>query len=291
MNIEFYKNRNLGDRFSASAEFIRENGLTLFKHIFIPALPLVILQAYFTTRYVGMAAAIADNPENVAAFGGSVLLLFLFTILLALYIPSMAGALMSRYEAGLLTKETTFKDLSGKMFSNMGKYFVIGLLIGLLVGGAAIILSLLMVLFAGISVVITVIFGILLFFALLAILPPLALAYFPAFFQEAGAGESLKKGISLGFKNWGTTLATILIAGIMTIVFYVVFAVPYYVWIAFEGLSGSGIITYLLTLLTSMSTLFVTPLTFVFLAFQYFSIVEKEEGISLQSKVDEFDNL
>jgi len=33
------------------------------------------------------------------------------------------------------------------------------------------------------------------------------------------------------------------------------------------------------------------PIMFIFIAFQYFSIMEKEQGVSLQSKVSEFENL
>jgi len=287
-NIEFYKNRNLGDRFSASAQFIRENGVILFKQIFIPALPLVIIQAFFLMKYTGLAVMFANGGYS-ASFFGYALLYFLFTALLSLYIPSMTGALMSKYEAGLLTRETKFGDLSNKMFSNMGKFFVIMLLIGLIGGGIAFVLALLWAGIAAISSVIAAIFAILLFVAICAILPPLALAYFPAFFQDAQAGASIKKGFSLGFKNWGTTFATILIAGLITAVISLLFYAPYLIWSLLGG--SIGILTYLFTLLASMGTIFVTPLTLIFLAFQYFSIVEKEEGISLQSKVEEFDNL
>ena len=52
-----------------------------------------------------------------------------------------------------------------------------------------------------------------------------------------------------------------------------------------------NIISYILATLSAIGTLLAYPIMIVLFAFQYFSIVEKEEGVSLQSKMDEFENL
>ena len=299
--IEFYKNRSLGDRFSASAQFIRQNWLVFFKNIIIPAIPIVLIQAFFSMRYSGFLSSLLGNLRNMEnldymnnmmspSYMGSALLLGLLSFILMLYMYAMSGSLMSYYNEGLLTKETKFKELSGKMFSNMGKMFLVMLLLIVIIFVVFFILALLMAaVMSSNSGIMAVIFMIIMFAAIFAIMPPVALSYFPAFFQGAGVWGSIKKGIGLGFKNWGSTFATIFIAGIITAIISYIFGLPYQLWIMFSG--GSGIIGYILALISTIGTLLVTPLTFVFLAFQYFSIVEKEEGISLQSQVDEFDDL
>jgi Zn-dependent M28 family amino/carboxypeptidase len=103
-------------------------------------------------------------------------------------------------------------------------------------------------------------------------------------------GTSIKKGFILGFKNWGSTFAMIIVLGVATVVISFVFGLPYTIW-TLTHLGQSDAVSYILGGISSLSEAFVTPLVFVFLAFQYFSIAENEEGISLQSKVEEFDNL
>jgi len=119
-------------------------------------------------------------------------------------------------------------------------------------------------------------------------MPPLYLVRFPALFQEESTMGSIKKGFRLGFKSWGTTFVTILVVGIVSGIISGVLGLPLILYAYF---GTSEIISYVLSCLMSLGTAIVTPLAFVFFAFQYFSVAEQSEGISLQSKIEEFDNL
>jgi len=130
----------------------------------------------------------------------------------------------------------------------------------------------------------------LLIFGLIAVLPPLSLIIFPSLFRGASVWESISKGLGIGFKNWGSTFGVLFIVGLMSVVVSYLLELPPQFWMLFHP-GQTGVVLYLLTILSSLASVFVTPFLFVFLAFQYFSITEKEEGISLQNKVDEFDNL
>jgi hypothetical protein len=166
---------------------------------------------------------------------------------------------------------------------------LIGLVLALIGIVAYIAMVLVTVLLALIYKPLAILVAVLLGAAIVAVLPPLYLVRFPAFFQEASTMDSIRKGFRLGFKSWGTTFLTILIVGLVSGVISAILGLPYIIWLIIGG--QSEIVSYVLSCLLSLGTAFVAPLTFVFLAFQYFSVAEQTEGISLQSKIEEFDNL
>ena len=282
--IEFYKNRSLSERFSAAAEFIRQNWKMMYKIVLIPAIPLVLLQGYFTQNYLSLMKNVGRLESTHGLLGGVGMYLLVFMALMII-LYAVSGAIMSRYEAGLLTKETRWKDLSSKIRANLGKVFLISFITLMIVIFVSFIIGGLVVVSASTALITMLLFIVVLF----AIIPALALIYYPALFQGASVWKSVKKGFRFGFKSWGTTFLTILIIGVATVVISYLFQLPYIIWTIFA--SHSGIVSYLLATLSTCGFVFVTPLTFVFLAFQYFSVVEKEEGISLQAKIEEFDNL
>jgi hypothetical protein len=294
--IEFYQKRDLGERFSASAEFIRQNWMVMYKIILMVAIPLALLQGYFQQIYM---SAYLSNITRILT-GGDITMMnelynnagmwiyVLVSLLSMLALFAISGAILSRYEEGLLSKETTLQDLGNKILSNMANLLMIGLAL-ILFGIVALIVFVLLVAFLTKA---SGFFAFLIaFVAIIAIVPPLYLVRFPAIFRGASTMESIKEGLQLGFKSWGSTFLMIIIIGIASYVISLVFVLPFTIWNLFNIGSEPGVVSYILSGFSSLSTAFVTPLVFVFLAFQYFSVVEKIEGISLQSKVDEIDNL
>ena len=288
--IEFYKNRSLEDRISTSVEFIRQNGKVLYMMILIPAIPLALIQGYFGQGYFTSAFDFQHigNPYeilyNAGAYGG-------ISLLLGLIVQAITAAVMNGYQGGYLIKETKLKDLRSEIFSNMGKIFLVGLVIGLLVVGGAVLFSLLVVVLTMISKVLMIICIILLFIGVFVLAVPLSLAVFPALFQGASIGESIKKGFTLGYKNWGSTFLTILIAGAISGVVSYTFMLPNMIWSILHVNESWSVVSYILNTISAFAPAFVGPVSFIFLAFQYFSVTEQSEGISLQSKIEEFDKL
>ena len=294
--IEFYTNRSLGERFSASAEFIRQNWKVMYKIILMVAIPLALLQGYyqqhFMSAYLGSISRIVSGGDasaiNELYTNSGMWIFLLISLLSALVLSAMSGAILSRYEEGLLNKTTTLSDLGDKIVSNMGKLFMIGLAM-ILIGIVAIIaLVLIIVAMAKISGFLTVLIAVV---AVFSIVPGLCLLRFPALFQGASTMESIKKGVRLGFKSWGTTMLMIIIIGVASYVIKLIFGLPFTIWNLFNIGNEPGIVSYTLSGISWLGEAFITPLTFVFFAFQYFAVVDKVEGISLQSKVEEFDNL
>ena len=94
----------------------------------------------------------------------------------------------------------------------------------------------------------------------------------------------------MGFRNWGSLFVAIILTGIIFMVAYMVFNLPLQVITLFSQ-GNITLVSYIFATLSAIGTMIFTPITVVIFAFQYFSIVEKEEGISLQSQLNEFENL
>ncbi|MCL2651843.1 MAG: hypothetical protein FWD60_12595 [Candidatus Azobacteroides sp.] len=291
--IEFYKNRSFGERLSSAADFLRQNWKVFYKNLLIPAIPFILLLAYTLPEYVKWAQIAmplflqGGDPSAVLAAGSFGLLFFPVMMCFSLYLFAMSGAIMKLYEEGGLTDKTSWNDLSGRMFSNAGKIFLVGLAMLLIVIVASLIIGLLIgTVGAGLRILLVI----LLIFGLIAVWPPLYMIIFPTLFRGASVWKSIGDGLRVGFKNWGTTFGVLFIAELIGAIVSYVFILPVELWILFNP-GQASVEMYVFAVLLSLALVLIVPFVFVFLAFQYFAIAEKEEGISLQNKIDSFDNL
>jgi len=292
--IEFYKTRNLGERFSAAEQFIRQNWKALCKIILIPAIPLVLVMGYFERQFsLSMnnltvnAAEYQDLSEFFYDFGSIFSIYVLIISLFIIVIYALSATVMTCYEENYQNIETNLKKLSHKIFSNMKKVFLVNLAVGLLF---VTVFAIFITLIAFAPSILKVFGIIILVLGIFAIFPTISLVFYPAIFQGTSIWLSVIKGIKIGFKNWGTTFVILLIAGIATSILSALLQSPYLVMQVINP-GQTGIVPFILALLSSFAYVIVTPLSFIFLAFHYFSILEKEEGISLKSKIEQFDNL
>jgi hypothetical protein len=300
--IEFYKNRTLGERFAATGDFIRQNWRVLLKNIAYIGVPLALIQGFFMQNYaqgVFSLANVVTNPYSIYSNINWISYLFtiLFSILLNLFLFSMTGAILNKYLKGSLTENTGWADLKDNVFSLAGQLFIQGLIlcagIAVIAFFAAIIIGLVsLVAIAGGAVggVLTAIVALLILGLLFAVLAPLCLIVYPLFFENASAWEAITKGFRLGFRYWGSTFVTVFLGGLLSATVSYILAMPYIVYILFN-MGQSGWVGYILAMISSLVGIIIYPVLIVFLSFQYTSIIEREEGISLQSKVEEFDKL
>ncbi|GHT75599.1 hypothetical protein AGMMS50262_11370 [Bacteroidia bacterium] len=293
--IEFYKSRSVGEVLSAAADFLRQNWKILYKNILIIGAPLAVLQGIFLNNYSAAAKTVALGAGNVVEFGLNTLLFFVIAAVLSLFVYSITATMINRYGEGALTENTKWGDLKDSVYDFAGKTFVIGLILILVIVVLAFVVGIISFGLGSASSIGAGIFKLIIFGLVIAFLPGLTLTFFPAYYSDYSAWDSFKTGISLGLRHWGSTFLVLLVAGIIAAVFSIILAGGYQIWSLLSitlqlGVVGT-IIAYVLAIVASFATLLATPITIVFLSFQYFSIVEKEDGISVQSGIDEFDNL
>ena len=296
--IEFYKKRTLGERFSAASDFVRQNWKILWKNVAYIGIPLAILQGYFMQNYMQniFSIMIDRNFEDINWF--SLIMLSIVSSVLILFLFSMTGSILYNYNKGNLDENSGWNELQGDMFSILGKYIIQGLVVcgitvvvilvfGLLIGGLA---------FTGggiVSGVVGIIFILLLYAVIFALLPPLSLMIYPIIFEKASPWQGVMKGFRLGFKNWGAVFLTVFLASLLSGMITNVISMPYIINMMFNMTEGGegGIMDYFLAAFIPISYVIIYPVTTIFIGFQYTSIVEKEEGISLQNKIDDFEQL
>ena len=296
--IEFYKRRSVGEVLSAGADFIRQNGKVLFKNAFIIGGPLACLHGYFMHKYT-----VASKYESLMLSGGDLssfyfnLVFYLITAMaLSLFLYSITTAIISSYGEDKLTPHAGWNDLKGNLFLHVKRILVVSLLVIVAVVLFALVVG---AIYGGLGTFSTAAaFGFLLVIIGFVVVfsPGLSLLVYPAIFHQQSAGSSIATAFSLGFRYWGSTFLVLLVSGIVMAVFSYLVAGLYEIWMVF-GLKilpmgvVFEIISYILAIIASLASVVATPVLVTFLAFQYFNIVEQEEGVSVQSEMDEFDNL
>jgi len=291
--IEFYKNRTLSERFSASVDFLKQNWKILYKNILIGALPLAIIGGYFSQYYM-KASFTGLYSGGTLANPLYILIYLLAAVALGIYLNAMPGAILKRYDEGKLTPATSWGDLSGTMFSLSGKTFAIGFIVTVIIVIIAAafvgVLSLLAEGSKGGAFFVGLLAVLILMPVLFAFLPSLVLSLYPAYFSKVSIWESIKIAFGMGFRNWGSLIVTLLLAGIAMYIIMIIFSIPNII-VLFISPGEVTFLTFIAAFITMLGNILTYPIMFIFIAFQYFSIVEKEQGVSLQSKVSEFENL
>ena len=293
--IEFYKNRSIGDRLSVAIDFLKQNWKVLYKNILVGGIPLAIIMGYALTQTTN-SQLIAINLANFAVHYA---LLLLTSFLNYIFMYSMTGAVLFHYNKNQLTETTGWSDLKDTLFKFSGKTTLISLavyipiLLVVAIFGALAFVAGDFSRGAGSTITVffvIVIFVLLLFGVIITFAPSIIMLYFPAYFSGKGNMESIKVSFKLGFKNWGSLFIAILLTIIVVSVVSVTFTLPFQIVSVFT-MGRVTIFSFILAVLSSTGTMLVYPIMIVIFAFQYFSIVEKDEGISLQSQVDVFESL
>jgi len=294
--IEFYKNRSIGERFSVAIDFLKQNWKVLYKNILLGGLPLAIMMGYFLARQIS-TQTLGDLSVFFLYYGSFIFL----SIINLIYIYSMTGAVLDKYERNQLTETTGWNDLSNSFFRFAGKTFNIMLIVYipliLIFCAIALLFGFSATAFASNTTQSSILlFMLIIFFiigAAIAFSPSLSVLFFPSYFSDKGIIESVKTSFSLGFKNWGSLMVAIILTAIVIMLLSLVFTLPFQIISMFSMFGGRefSMISFILATLSTIGTLLTTPIMIIIFAFQYFSIVEKEEGVSLQSKFEEFEKL
>ncbi|GHT40566.1 hypothetical protein FACS189437_06330 [Bacteroidia bacterium] len=299
--IEFYKNRTIGERFSAAGDFIRQNWKVLLKNIVYIGVPIALIFGYFLQNYMqGIfsminLAGVTGSYDTLSGILIPVLGIMLSSILLYLFLFSITGAILNKYVKGSLTEDAGWADLKNTVFSFAGKLFVQGFILFLIIVAIGIVFAIIISIGAALDSsiftgIVTFLLIILLYGAIFAFYPFFALLPYPIFFENASAWQAIKKSFKLGFRYWGSTFLTMFLGGLLTGIVSYILMMPYIIY-TILNIGTTGFLGYVLAMLTSLVFVVVYPVFVVFVGLQYTSIVEREEGVSLQDKVAEFDNL
>ena len=303
--VPFYARRSFGEKMNATIDFLKDAWKPLLKFTTYLVLPLCLLQALSLNRMMTNTMALStlqetgmynENVLSASHIASQFLFLTLYFIG-SMLVTSLVYACMQVYnsrENGL--KGVTFKELTPHLFRNMKRFVLAFLFLLAVTTGFCIIMVLLAFIHPIIMVIATIGF--------IVCVLPLAL-FIPIYlFEDIGVIAALKKTFRMGFATWGGTFAILFIMGIIAGVLQGACSTPWYVLFMIKQLfaaSDMGSVgdtsvvynfsLYILGILQSYGTYIAMFFTMIGLAYQYAHASEKVDSVSIESDIDNFEQL
>ena len=305
--IKFYKTRTLSEKFTVTFEYLRENWRPLLIFSFYLILPVCLFQAFSMNAY--MRFAFSMGSESVTGTGSDFIYSFIWNFVSLMIIMllgnsmlySMVYSLMTEYERrDSRLMDIKLEDVKQSLIRNVKKMlgaslFLLG--ISILIGGIIVLLALSMTETLFLTIPVLVI-GMVVVWIPLNLFTPVYL------FEDIPFIEALRKSFTYGFSAWGESFVIILVFSFLANIISSVTMVPWYIFIMFGEIFSLAepdsainasiwyqFISYLLGIVQSFGSYVSLSLATVGIAFQYFHIREKKEGISFSASIQHFDSL
>lgn len=306
--IAFYQHRSFSDKMNASFDFIKENWKSILKYSTYMILPICLLQALSFNKVMGaalnneiMGVYLEADPfgPEMMSFWANYSLLFFFLSIGGLIMGSVTCGLIKTYNDrpnGL--QDVTFSELWPLFLNNFGRLILL-----MLVGFALMILVWIVIALLGyyISEVIVMLAVIL----MLVLIVPLALWTPIYLYERASIFNALAKSFRLGFATWGGIFAVLFVMGIIAYILQGVVAMPWAISMVVNQLftlsefGGNGadpsvatsFMNYIFAVLASYGAYLSMILVIVGISYQYSHANEKLSHISVESDIENFEQL
>ena len=305
--INFYRERTFGEKLNTTFDYLRHSWRPLLRYSLYFILPLCLVQAFFLNRV--MSSTFIDIPAAGESSFSNVISRVL-THAVGVYCCYIAGyillsallySLMQTYErreGGLVG--VTFDELRaplGRLVGRSVRVLLFGLLLSLLVGafiGLPALLGSLWTLLATIPVTLLLV---LLFISPLWLFAPLYLLGDRPFF--ASFRQAFRWGMPAWFEIFGLMLVFGLIGSIVNMVTYLPWYLFTFIGQLFSYTEGNGmadtlwfqLTSYILGIIQSYGYYLSQVIAMTGIAFEYFHLREKHEGVSAATDIASFSKL
>ncbi len=300
--IEFRKERDFGQKFNATIEFIRQEFKPLFKGVIYIAGPFIALAslvgAYYQKYSLSLLNFSLDSEEFLADdFWISAVALFLFSMLAYVLIFAVVNEYVKQYQA-TSGKSVEVKDLWEKVRSALPGYILSALgyaglvfLISMASGFIAAGIISLNVFLLNMIMVLGFIFGI---FFLTVGLYLTIIAYNT---ERTGLFGSINLTIGLLKGNWWRTLGLFIVSWFIVSIVSMVFTIPNIiltsigVWHSVQEKEtlqldfGEEILYALTSFVSSAGGFFMSIIIMLIMIFQYYNLVEKRDASGLMERI------
>ena len=311
--IEFYRLRNFTDKLNATFQFIRENWKPLIKFTFYMLLPICLIQTLVMNSIVSTAFRMGANDAYFNTFNSANFFfinygLFIFCAMIgSILLAALVYALMQTYEQReyrlVNTQWSDFKEFIIKNAKRCIALIVFGIVTFLLLAIALGVVG--SVLFSTTSSIVFTIFMIFVFlFLIMIICIPLSLVMpIYIFDTKISLGDTVAKAWKWGFNHFWSLLGFLIVISIISYVLQTVTMAPWYITLLVGNilsLNSDPSLTqsvfykfaiYILGLIQSMGNYISMIILLIGLAFQYFHLREKFEGVTIESNITNFNEL
>jgi hypothetical protein len=283
-------------------DFLRENLKPLLKFSFYVILPLCLVQSFsmdsFMRGYMGLITGEGNGFPFVMGYYG---LLMLCNVMGFVLLSALVYSLLQVYER-------RDRRLQGLAFADFKEPFLKGCI------------KVLRILFFAFGVIIAVWVVIMLFalmsswtlaltipltlVGLLAVMIPFALFTPLYLFEDLPFADALRKSMKYGFSAWGETFLVLLVFGLLANIIGGVTTLPWMLVTIFGSVFSEispdasvtssfwyRFLTYLLGVIMAYGTYVSEMISVGGIAFQYFHLREKKDGVTLKTDITNFDRL
>ena len=310
--IVFYKERDFGEKFNVTFEFVKQNWKVLLRYALYGVLPLAFVGALSLNSLMQtMFDATAGNtlPGDELNYG----MLFSYSLLLPaslvayIWIGTVVFSMMQFYNAhdeGL--QGVTFQELKPYFKRNAWRLFKCGLV------GTLICIAFLAIFFAVIALGAAINSGALIaFFCFLLVVAffvcfiPLILVTPTYIFEDISVWQAYVRGFRLGWSTWGGIFALGFVLSLLSNVVSFVFVMPWEVCVfvkaiflesysgadVFVGSAAFTIIQYIFGIVMWIGTYLIYDLFFISTGYLYSHAAEKLDDMSVSEGIEHFDEM
>ena len=270
--IEFQRYRDFGQIINATFEFLRENFKQLAKAVIYLVGPFVLLTGIFGGLYQKDLFSFTSTVKSLSEFGIAFGLYIFFAILTSLVLESTIYSYILLYlkrqddipievdEVWLMVKSKTLKILLFSIGYGLVTVFATILLI---IPGIYVSVSLMIIFIVGLN-------------------------------EDKGFFDSMSRSFYLVKNKWWFTFGLLIVLSLIQGFLGFLFQIPKYIAmfvVAFNSAEGNGtsstteIIFIVTTIISSLNFIFYS-ISFIGIAFHYFSLVEQKEAKGLLDKID-----
>lgn len=303
--IRYYRVRTFGEKLNITFDYLRENWRVILRFSLYLILPLCIFQSFALNAYFSTNLELMKDPngskdiliEFVLRGGIYVIIYMIGNMILSALIYGMMHVYDHRTERLM---ELTFGEFKETLFRFLGKCFRIILFYGamtILVGSLAGMLATWSV-WALVVYLIFVLIGALIIMLPMALLTPMYL------FEEQPFFETLQRAFRYGMSFWIEIFGVLFVFGLIGGIINTVTYLPWYLVVVVSQVfiltsPDSGIdqslwyqlLTYVLGIIQSYGSYIAQMVGMVGIAFEYFHIREKREGVTVETEISNFANL
>jgi hypothetical protein len=267
-NIEFRLKRETGDIIQATLAFLRSEYKQLGKLIAIYVLPFMVLyaitQVFLQIKLTEAAGVLSElEPENLMDEIGGLYGNFLLIIFFNVFVQSLLVALVYSYVQVYLRRgrgNISDSEVTALLFPNSGKALITGFFAAIMS-----LMGLTLCLLPGIIIA-----------------NSLSLAIFIAIFENKGLGYSLLRSWALVKRQWWATFALNVIGILFVWLASITISLPAVFYDAFSGNVASELAVippwrWWVSGLSVVGSSVTAVVVFIFLAFQYFNLTEREK--------------
>ncbi|MDR2231646.1 MAG: hypothetical protein LBE56_00820 [Tannerella sp.] len=311
--IKFYKIRTFNEKLSVSFDFLRENWKQLLKLSLYLILPICLFQAFAMNSFMdiyfktlGISTGTAFSDMNLYSIVINYLAVVVFLLLGSSMLYALVFTMMIEYERrDDRMMSIKMGDIRKPLIRNIGKLLTVyglELVLILVISG---VFGLLMGISSLTGVIILAVIMILVLVAILVLLMIPMNLFMPIYiFEEISFSQALKKSFRYGFSHFGDTFLVLLVFGFIANIVSSVTSTPWMIIFFIgqfftlaepeSGLNASvayQFVVYILGIIQSYGSYASLIIVAIAIAFQYFHIREKKEGITVASDIQNFEHL